>query len=164
MSVLLTRSHQAFCQVLGHGGSGHYRHWGVEPVTVVLHLASSKVRCGWDCHCNIPCPAISDTTLLLNLCPLISGPSTQRNVLSMKYHIRQDGNEEEPTCYAYKSTIPRWQQSLVIASAALECQFGLIISIKMSKIGEVGDRNLDLPQSARCKADALPLSYIFKRC
>jgi hypothetical protein len=31
---------------------------------------------------------------------------------------------------------------------------------KMQKNGEVGDRNLDLPQSARCKADALPLSYI----
>ena len=31
---------------------------------------------------------------------------------------------------------------------------------KRQKDGEVGDRNLDLPQSARCKADALPLSYI----
>jgi hypothetical protein len=31
---------------------------------------------------------------------------------------------------------------------------------EMQKDGEVGDRNLDLPQSARCKADALPLSYI----
>ena len=36
----------------------------------------------------------------------------------------------------------------------------LEIRPKMPKIGEVGDRNLDLPQSARCKADALPLSYI----
>jgi hypothetical protein len=35
-------------------------------------------------------------------------------------------------------------------------------SAKRPKIGEVGDRNLDLPQSARCKADALPLSYILK--
>ena len=34
------------------------------------------------------------------------------------------------------------------------------ITTKMQKNGEVGDRNLDLPQSARCKADALPLSYI----
>jgi hypothetical protein len=32
---------------------------------------------------------------------------------------------------------------------------------KNTRIGEVGDRNLDLPQSARCKADALPLSYIW---
>ena len=36
-----------------------------------------------------------------------------------------------------------------------------ILARKMTKIGEVGDRNLDLPQSARCKADALPLSYIW---
>ena len=34
------------------------------------------------------------------------------------------------------------------------------IAAKTQKNGEVGDRNLDLPQSARCKADALPLSYI----
>jgi hypothetical protein len=72
MSVLLTQSHQAFRQVLGHGGCGHHRHWDVEPKTVVPHLASSKVRCGWDCHCNIFHPAISDTTLLMISCPLIA--------------------------------------------------------------------------------------------
>jgi hypothetical protein len=113
MLVLLTQSHQAFCQVLGHGGDGHYRHWDVEPKTVVPHIASSKVRCGG----TVTYPAISDTAGLMTSCTLMASFfSTMLCSVHKKSHQTRWRCRRVP-CDTYKM-IPRWQQSLVVALTA----------------------------------------------
>jgi hypothetical protein len=61
-------------------------------------------------------------------------------------------------CIRYGSS--EHAKSLSFANQCEQKYTGYWEARKMQKDGEVGDRNLDLPQSARCKADALPLSYI----